>query len=103
DYLYVLTGDKRLSAIETGSGRVRWVTELPGYKEAEAEQYWIGSMLVAGRVLVIGEHGQALWLEADSGKILQEADWPEETPQMPAVAGDRLYTVSRGATLYILH
>ena len=101
-YLYVTTTDRRLLSVYAEDGRVRWITELPGYDDVDSDERWVGSMLLSAQLFVFGAHGEMLKINPEDGAILNQHDWQDDVFHVPSVANEELFAVSRGATLYRL-
>lgn len=102
DYLFTLTGNEELAALERDTGRIVWVTSLPRWDDPEARQgaiVWTGPLLVSDRLIVASSDGIAVAVSPYSGKILGSEDMPDGVSVPPIVAGETVYFLADDATL----
>lgn len=102
DYLFTLTGNEELAALERGTGRVIWVTSLPRWDDPEAREgaiVWTGPLLTSDRLIVASSGGLAVAISPYSGKILGSEDMPDGVSVPPIVAGETVYFLADDATL----
>lgn len=102
DYLFTITGNEEVAALERDTGRVMWVTSLPRWQSPDTRQgaiIWTGPLLVSDRLIVASSDGIAVAISPYSGKILGTADMPDAVSVPPIVAGDTVYFLADDATL----
>ncbi|HEY9163979.1 MAG TPA: PQQ-binding-like beta-propeller repeat protein [Magnetovibrio sp.] len=102
EYLYTLTGNEELAALERNTGRVLWVTPLPRWEDPESYKgpiVWTGPLLVSDRLIVASSDGVAVAVSPYSGKILGSESMPDSVSVPPIVAGDTVYFLADDATL----
>lgn len=105
DWLYVLTPDQILGAVNRIDGAVAWVTQLPLYRNEKAKEgpiLWIGPVLAGDRLIVFGSNREALAVNPVTGAIAGRQDIPGAAA-VPATVVDRtLFLVTDDATLLAL-
>ena len=102
DYIFALTDNQELAALERSSGRVLWVRPMPRYEDPEARTdpiIWTGPLLVSDRLVIASSSGQAVAISPYSGKILGSENLPDGISVPPVVAGDTVYFLADDATL----
>jgi outer membrane protein assembly factor BamB len=102
NYVYVLTTNARVAALRRKDGKVRWVTKIAAYADAEAKAdpiHWTGPMLAGDRVILMGSHGVAASLSPYTGELLGTMSLPGAPAVPPVVANETLYLLTRDATL----
>lgn len=102
DYLFTLTGNEELAALERNTGRVLWVTSLPRWENEDSRSgviVWTGPLLVSDRLIVASSNGTAVAVSPYSGKILGSEDMPDGVSVPPIVAGETVYFLADDATL----
>lgn len=102
DYIYTLTGNEELAALERDTGRVLWVTPLPRWDDPDARKgviVWTGPLLVSDRLIVASSDGVAVAVSPYTGKILGSEDMPDGVSVPPIVAGETIYFLANDATL----
>ena len=102
DYIFTLTGNEELAALERDTGRVMWVRSLPRWDNPDAREgviVWSGPLLVSDRLIVSSSSGLAVAISPYSGRILGSEDMPDGVSVPPIVAGDTVYFLADDATL----
>lgn len=102
DYLFTITGNEELTALERETGKVLWVRALPRWEDPEARGtpiVWTGPLLVSDRLIVASSNGTALAVSPYSGKIIGSESMPDGVSVPPVVAGDTVYFLADDATL----
>jgi len=102
DYIFTLTGNEELTAIERETGRIVWVKSLPRWSDPENFEgpiVWTGPLLVSDRLIVASSHGIAVAVSPYSGRILGSEEMPDGVSVAPIVAGDMVYFLADDATL----
>ena len=102
DFLYTLTGNEELAAIERSTGRIIWVKALPRWTNPENFEgpiVWTGPLLVSDRLIVASSHGIAVAISPYSGQILGSENMPDGVSVPPIVAGNMVYFLADDATL----
>jgi len=103
DDLFVLSTDNTLINMVKYSGKIRWLTKLATYENPDLKLLpisWLGPILVNGKLLVVGSHGEMVLVSALSGKITDTISLPSSIATSPIVAGGKLYLVDKSANLY---
>ncbi|TVR98755.1 MAG: pyrrolo-quinoline quinone [Rhodospirillales bacterium] len=102
DQVFVLSGDRELVCLDRTTGRIRWVTALPAYEDAERRRrpiQWTGPVLVSDRLVLAGSHGQVITASPYTGELLGRIDMPDRVTVPPVVAGGTLFFLGRNAQL----
>lgn len=102
DYLFTLTGNEELAAMERETGRILWVRSLPRWQDPEDRDgviTWTGPLLVSDRLIVASSDGVAIAISPYSGNILGSEDMPDGVSVPPVVAGETVYFLADDATL----
>ena len=102
DWLFLLTSEQRLAAIERNTGLVRWITQMPVFKNEKHKRgpiLWRGPVLAGGRLLLAGDHGELAAVAPGDGKILQTQRLPAPAALAPVVADATVLVLLRDGTL----
>ncbi|MCW8915100.1 MAG: PQQ-binding-like beta-propeller repeat protein [Magnetovibrio sp.] len=102
DYLFTLTGNEELVALERDTGRIMWVSALPRWEDPDDREgiiIWTGPLLVSNRLIVASSDGLAIALSPYTGKILGSEEMPDGVSVPPVVAGETVYFLADDATL----
>lgn len=92
----------QLTAINLRDGRIRWINQLPQWKENDQKEgliAWYGPVLAGGKLWLTNNLGRMLAYNPANGTEagLYKLDDPINRP--PVVAGATLYTLDDGAQL----
>lgn len=102
DWLFLLSTSQHLAAIGRTDGLVRWITEMPSFKNPKHERgpiLWHGPLLAGGRLLLAGDNGELASVEPTSGAILERRRLPGPAALAPVVADATLLLLLRDGTL----
>jgi outer membrane protein assembly factor BamB len=97
EWVYAVTDEGQLMAIARTTGKLKWLTQLQRYRDAEdkkGEIRWIGPVLAGDRLIVANSRGQLVNVNPLDGVVQTtvETDMPISLPLVVA-----------GRTLYVLH
>lgn len=102
DWLFVLTEGQRLAAIGRSDGEVRWIRQMPSFKNPKHERgpiLWHGPVLAGGRLLLAGDNGELAAVAPESGEITGTQRLPGPAALAPVVAGGTVLLLLRDGTL----
>jgi outer membrane protein assembly factor BamB len=105
DWLFVLTPDQHLGAINRTDGTVAWATQLPQFqnpKKKDGTINWMGPVLAGGRLFVVGSGREVLTVNPITGVVLHHQKLPGRAALPPVVADRTLFVVTEDATLVAL-
>jgi outer membrane protein assembly factor BamB len=102
DWVFVVTDRAQLLAIARASGRIRWISQLPRYRDEEDREgpiFWRGPILAGNRLVLTSSRGQIVYVSPTDGSILAttEARTPFSLP--PVVANNTLYLLDDSGRL----
>lgn len=102
NYLFVLTIEAELVAVDGRDGRVLWIRPLQRWEDPEdrtGRLVWSGPLLGADRLIVAASHGWAYAVSPYTGALLGRQRMPAGVTIPPAVAGGTLYFLTDDADL----
>jgi outer membrane protein assembly factor BamB len=97
DFLYVISLDSELVCIDVRSGRIIWVTQLQRFKKEEDKKgriVWAGPGLASDRLIVVGDHEQALAVSPYSGEVLSRMKLAAPATLAPVFAKSTMYLLN---------
>ncbi|MCT2559826.1 PQQ-binding-like beta-propeller repeat protein [Tsuneonella sp. YG55] len=103
EWIFTLTDDARLLAIARGSGRVRWVSDLGRWKNAEKKKnplFWTGPVLAGNSLWVANSEGQIYRVSVEEGSASLFQTVKDPIAQAPVVANGTLYILDEGGTIH---
>jgi outer membrane protein assembly factor BamB len=105
DWLFVVTDQARLLAVARSSGRIRWISQLPRYRDAEDRQgpiFWRGPVLAGNRLILTNSIGQITYVSPVNGALLSTTNTGAPISLPPVVANNTLYILSDSGRLTAL-
>lgn len=103
DWMFLLSTDQEVGAINTGDARISWVVSLPRWDNPDKKKdpiTWFGPVLAGNRLLVVGTNQTALALDPLTGATVTTMSLSDEAaPFAPVVADGTLLTVTNDARL----
>ena len=97
DWIFVVTDQAQLLALSRTTGRIRWMTQLTHYRDAEDKKGaidWAGPVLAGDRLILVNSLGQIANVSPYDGSVQSTVDTRMPVSLSPIVANN---------TLYILH
>jgi outer membrane protein assembly factor BamB len=94
DWLFAMTDDAKLIAIQRTSGKVRWIAQLPRWrneKNKSGQINWVGPVLAGGRLIVASSAGQLVNVAVADGSLGAGIRTGASISLAPAVANNTLY------------
>ncbi len=105
DWLFVLTNDMEVVALNRSDGAVAWVTPLPRWENEKKQSgpiRWIGPTLVSDRLILTGSIERAVALSPYTGAVLGRQELSGAGSVAPVVADGVVYVITDDATLLAL-
>jgi outer membrane protein assembly factor BamB len=102
DWLFVVTDEAKLLAVQRTSGKVRWMTQLPRWKDAKDKKgpiSWTGPVLAGGRLLLASSRGHLVNVAIADGAVgtTTTVGGPVFIP--PVVAANTLFVLDNDGRL----
>ena len=97
EWLFVVDDNAQLFAIARSSGKIKWTTQLPRYRDQKDKKgplTWYGPVLAGDRLVLLNSLGVITNVSPLDGKVQSTVDTDMAVSLPPVVAGN---------TLYILH
>ena len=94
DYLFLITNNNELIAVDTTSGNLVWVTQLQTWKSPEKKKdrvVWTGPVLASNRLIIGSNTGKLASVSPYTGAILGQTDIDDGVSVPPVVANNSLY------------
>lgn len=102
NHVFVLATDGELVALGRDNGVIRWVTELPRFRDTKDRKgpiQWTGPVFAGGRLIVASSGGDVAEIDPVSGAIIREWKNGGSTRLSPVVAAETLYFLADDGTL----
>lgn len=94
NYIFVINNDNRLLAIHKDDGKIKWITNLPHYKNPKKviTKYIYNGLVVAGDKIIISSlDGDITIVSPINGKILKKINIAKKLHHSPIIVGDKMY------------
>jgi outer membrane protein assembly factor BamB len=104
-WLFVISLEQKMAALNRDDGRVSWVTQLPRWENPEKQEdaiIWYGPLLVSDRLVVAGTNHEALAVSPYTGEILGRQDLTGAASLGPIVADGTVFVVTDDGRLLAL-
>jgi outer membrane protein assembly factor BamB len=96
EWVFVLTSDANLLCVQRTTGRIRWISRLPRYKDEKDKKgviTWRGPVLVNNRLIVANSEGQLWNVSTGEGASSLMTDLKSPISIPPVVANSTLYVL----------
>jgi outer membrane protein assembly factor BamB len=96
EWVFVVTDRAQLLALSRASGRVRWISQLPGFRDAKDEKgqiFWRGPILAGNRLVLVSSGGTLAYVSPSDGSIQAYVPTGGQISLPPVVANNTLYTL----------
>ncbi|WP_264295425.1 PQQ-binding-like beta-propeller repeat protein [Altererythrobacter sp. CC-YST694] len=103
EWIFTLTDDARMLAIARGSGKVRWLTQLQGWKNPKKRTnriFWTGPVLAGNKLWVASSRGEVLALDVLTGAPAPFRNLKTPVSLAPIVANQTLYILDDDGTIH---
>ncbi|WP_347303387.1 PQQ-binding-like beta-propeller repeat protein [Croceibacterium sp. TMG7-5b_MA50] len=102
DWIFTLTDDSRLLAIAKATGRVKWITQLQRWRDAEDREgpvFWTGPVAAGGKLWIASSRGSVQSVDPATGAATPFTDLDEAVNHAPTVAGGMLYIMDESGRI----
>jgi outer membrane protein assembly factor BamB len=102
DWVFVVTDRAQLLAIARASGRIRWISQLPRYRDEEDREgpiFWRGPVLAGNRLVLTSSRGQIAYVSPVDGTIQATTETRTSFSLPPVVANNILYVLDDSGRL----
>ena len=105
EWLFVLSTDAQVAALNREDGSVAWVTQLQKFENMEKKKdpiYWTGPVLAGDRLIVVSGTEIAQSLSPYTGEIIGEQELSGPASLAPIVAQNTVFIITDDARLLAL-
>jgi len=102
EWLFLVTDDAKLLCIARNSGKIRWMTQLPAYKNEKKKNKpigWAGPVLAGGRLILASTEGSLLNVAIEDGRVGSSVKLGSTIYQPPVVAENMLLVLTDNGRL----
>lgn len=97
DFIFAVTIEGELVAVTRGEGKVKWVTQLPKWRDEEDKKgaiRWAGPVLAGDRLILTGTSGELISVSPITGEVLNRMAVGGVIYQPPVVANGMLFVLN---------
>ncbi len=97
EWLFVVTDDARLVAVARGTGKIRWISQLRGFRNEEKKKNaitWVGPVLAGNKLWLANSRGELASVSPTDGTVGTTIEGKDAVSLSPVVAGGVLYVLS---------
>ncbi len=94
EWIFTLTDDARLLAIQRSTGSVRWLTQMPRFRDEKDKKgpiFWTGPVLAGNQLWIASSEGEVYRVSTGEGSATLFADIKNAVSLAPIVANGMLY------------
>jgi outer membrane protein assembly factor BamB len=94
EWVFVVTGEARLLAVARSTGRVRWVSQLPRWRNEKSKKGgidWVGPVLAGNRLIAVSSEGQIAYVSPATGAVEATVKYGRPVSMAPIVANNTMY------------
>lgn len=105
DFLFLVTTDAEVAAIDRTSGQVRWLTELAAFRNENRRRdriSWAGPVLAGDRLVLASSEGELVILDPTTGARIGDRDLDDPVYIAPVIADETLVILTDDARLIAL-
>ena len=105
DYLFVVTVEAQVAAIDRDTGAVRWITQLPAFRNERRRRNrvsWAGPVLAGDRLVLANSEGELVLLDPVNGERLGERSLGDPVFIAPVIADETVVVLTDQGRLIAL-
>ena len=102
DWVFLVTDEAKVVAIARGTGKVRWIAQLPHYRSLKGKKGFIsyeGPVLAGDRLIVAGSNGTLININPANGSFQSQTGAGGAISLPPIVANKTLYVLTDNGRL----
>lgn len=96
EWVFVVADDGRIFCIARATGKIRWIGQLPRWRDQEDEEgaiRWTGPVLAGNRLILVSTDGRMAQVNPNDGSISSMTEISGGTRLPPVVANGMLYVM----------
>jgi outer membrane protein assembly factor BamB len=96
DWIFVVTDQAQLLALSRTNGHIRWMTQLPRFRDAKDKKGridWVGPILAGDRLILANSAGQIVNVSPAEGSVQSTVETQMPVSLSPIVANNTLYVL----------
>ncbi|MCB8874308.1 outer membrane protein assembly factor BamB family protein [Acidisoma silvae] len=102
NWVFTLSTDQQLAALSTTTGQVKWVHQMPPFKNMKKLRnpiYWWGPVVAGGNLFLASNDKRLAVIDAATGNLSEMIDLPSPAAAAPIVADGRVLVTLKSGDL----
>ncbi|GGD47034.1 outer membrane protein assembly factor BamB [Aurantiacibacter arachoides] len=102
EWVFTLTDDSRILAIQRNTGRIRWMTQLDQWRDPEDREgpiFWTGPVLASNRLWIASSEGVIKSVDVMTGTVADHSALRDGVSLPPVVANSTMYILDDGGNI----
>lgn len=103
EWAFVVTDEAKLIAVARASGKIRWITQLPAYRNEKKKSgpiRYTGPVLAGGRLILASSQGALINVDPINGGFQSQTGIGQSVSLPPVVANNTLYVLDDSGRLH---
>jgi outer membrane protein assembly factor BamB len=103
EWAFVVTDDARLIAVARASGKIRWITQLPAFRNEKKKAgpiFYRGPVLAGGRLILVSSEGTLINVDPNNGGFQSQTSIRAPVSLSPVIANQTLYILDGNGRLH---
>lgn len=103
DFIFVISVDGELVAINRTDGAIRWVSELQRYEKPKKKKgriSWAGPVLAGDHLVLVSTHGQLVKVSPLDGSVVETIKIGDGSVVSPIVADEKIFVLTESGKLF---
>jgi len=103
EWVFTLTDEAQLLAIQRNTGRIRWLTQLDRWRDVndrEGPIFWTGPVLASGRLWIASSRGYLKSVDVMTGEVADFTRLDDGVSLPPVVANNMLYILDDSGEIH---
>lgn len=102
DWVFVVADDARLFAVARATGRIRWISQLPRWRDEEDREgaiRWTGPLLAGNRLILVSSDGRMANVNPLDGSVHSTTPISGPATMAPFAANNMLYVMDNNGRI----
>ncbi|KLE35048.1 PQQ-binding-like beta-propeller repeat protein [Aurantiacibacter luteus] len=102
EWVFTLTDDSRILAIQRTTGRIRWMTQLDQWRDPDDREgpiFWTGPVLASNRLWIASSRGAVKSVDVMTGAVADHSQLDSGVSLPPVVANNTMYILDDSGTI----
>lgn len=101
-YVYIISNDMQLIALQSMTGSIAWITELPKWKNENEKEFrimWTGPIMIQNNLIAVSSNGDISSYNPKTGKLITSTNIGASISTPPIAAQNTLFILNDNADI----